>query len=486
MTVNNESVTDKTESKIDHIEATDSSQASSESNTDFIKRYNRKLDIRILPFLFLLFFFSFLDRSNIGNAAIAGLQKDIHLSGNAYEIALGIFFVIYMLVELPAAWIFKWMGPRYFFSISIFCFGFSTIGLGFVRTASQLYAIRCLLGLFEGGLTPCLYIYMAMYYRRWDIQRRVCWFYIAAPLSSAFGGLIAAGAGKIQTTHYAGWPWIFFLCGMITVFVGFVCIILMPNLPAQCKFLTLAELRITAIPGDGTAQVVEDLEVERFSWRKAKQGLLDMNTLCIAFMSLGLYANVYAYALFSPTIIKSFGFSVIDSQLISVPPYILGCISVIVQSYLSDYTRLRLPYFVGSALVQAVGWILQLSCTTTTPRYFGLFLLTFGAYGAVPPMATLIINNVGPYYQRATATSICTATGTVGGIITSFTFVAKNKYQGSAIQLGLCVFTAIWACILMWWVRSENARRSRGERDYRLSKPEDQLGSRHPRFVLAM
>lgn len=456
-----------------------------------VKRYNRKLDIRILPFMFLLFFFSFLDRSSIGNAAIAGLQQDVKLSGNQYNIALALFFVIYGVVEIPASWVFKWIGPKYYFSATIFCFGICTICLGLVKSSAQLYAIRCLLGFFEGGLTPCLWIYMAMYYRRFDIQSRVAAFYISAPLSSAFGGLIAAGAGQIRTSNYKGWPWIFFIEGATTVVVGIFCFLLMPNLPTQCKFLSDEERKVPSLQVDGRSNAREDFESEKFSWRKIKQGLVDWNTVCLSLASTGLYANIYAFSLFSPSIIKGFGFSTINSQLISVPPYIAGCIAVLTTSFISDRVRLRAPFIIGCCISQAIGWVLQIACNSTGPRYFGLFLIAMGVYSGIPPLGAWLANNMSPYYPRASAISMSGLCGTAGGIITTFTFmtVNGNKNQGGAIQLALSLWVIACCCALMAINWKENKLRAAGGRDYRLHNgkiPEHELGSRHPRFIYTM
>ena len=471
-------------------------RASSDSQHDVAaieaeKRYNRKLDVRILPYCFLLFFFSFLDRSSIGNASIAGLTKDIKLTGVTYNIALALFFLVYMLVEIPTAWVFKWMGPRYFFSASIFCFGICTVCLGFIRTPGQLYAIRCLLGFFEGGLTPCLYVYIAMYYRRYHMQRRASILYIAGPLSNAFGGLIAAGAGEIKVSHYRGWPWIFFIEGPITILVGVIVFWRLPNFPSECKFLTAQDLEYARYLSVGDGSGMQNVEKETFAWRKVKQGLVNWNTVCIALGSVSVYCNVYAYSLFSPSIIKAFGYKTINSQLLSVPPYIAGVISVLIVCQMSDRMKIRAPFALGATVVQAIGWILQLACKGVGVRYFGLFLIAIGAFSSVMPFATWIVANVHPYYPRMIATTCTTAMGTAGGIIATFSFVSLkgSRTQGSAINLGMCCWTMIMICLLFWRNRVENKARAEGKRDYRLQQgwkiPEEELGSLHPHFVLS-
>ena len=110
---------------------------------------NRKWDFRILPVLFMIFFSSFLDRASIGNASIAGISKDLNLKGHAYNIALALFFIVYLLVDVPATWLFKIVGRGRFLSASVFFWGCTTFGIGFITNDAQLYALRCLLGMFH-------------------------------------------------------------------------------------------------------------------------------------------------------------------------------------------------------------------------------------------------------------------------------------------------------------------------------------------------
>lgn len=470
---------------IEHSET--SPEHSLEENLPVDDTLNRKYDLRILPWLFLIYLCSFMDRASIGNAAIAGLFTDLKLQGKQYEIALALFFICYMIVDMPAAWIFKFVGPRLFLGLSILSFGICTVGLGFVKTASQLYAVRCLLGLFEGGLTPCLFLYLGLFYRRFDTQRRVAIFYISAPLSGAFGGLLASGLGEISVGNYNHWPWIFFIEGAFTILVSIASLILLPNFPSQCKFLSPEELaRAKLRAGDSGDGTDHGLEKEKFSWRKARQGLLDWNTILLSLASIGTYCNVYAYSLFSPSIIKGFGYTTLHSQLLSVPPYIAAVISILITSHFSDRLRMRGPFMLGACGVQAIGWIIGVTAKGTGVRYFALFLCAIGAFSEIPPLTVWLSNNLHPHYARATGLSLSVTMGTIGGIITTFTY---NPQTGNYVQLGMTSLSALCAGTLMWINFRENRLRARGGRDERLTDgkiPVHELGSRHPQFKLSL
>lgn len=125
------------------------------------KRVLRKLDVRVLPVLWLLFLFSFLDRTSIGNASILGLKADLNLSSLAYSQALALYFLFYILAEVPATLVLKKAGPKVWLPVMTAAWGIVTITIGFVQSAEGLFAVRCILGMAEGGLLPCMVLYLS-------------------------------------------------------------------------------------------------------------------------------------------------------------------------------------------------------------------------------------------------------------------------------------------------------------------------------------
>lgn len=155
--------------------------------------------------------FSFIDRSNIGNAAIAGLRRDLDIqSGTSFNVALLVFYATYIAVDVPSNWIIKRVRAGVYLPALITAWGVVCTCMGFVKSFSALVACRLLLGLFEGGILGGVIIYLAMFYRRHQMVLRCGLFYSAAPLSGAFGGLLASGLGQISHGGYDNWPWIFF------------------------------------------------------------------------------------------------------------------------------------------------------------------------------------------------------------------------------------------------------------------------------------
>jgi MFS family permease len=295
--------------------ALNSDLASYIENPELDARVNRKFDFRILPWLFGIWLFSFIDRSNIGNARIAGLTTDLGIStGTSFNVALLVFYIPYIIVDVPSNLLVKKVRAGIYLPSLITAWGVVCMCMGFVKSYAGLIACRLLLGLFEGGILGGVIIYLAMFYRRHAMMLRNGLFYCAAPLSGAFGGLLASGLAKIEVGWYDRWPWIFFgeciqdmvsrmlgltmwiVEGAMTVIFGIVCFFFMPDTPAAAKFLTeeekewaLLRMRIDA-GGSSIAAAVED---EKFDWYWAKMALKAPQTYFCAIIWFFLLVPLY-------------------------------------------------------------------------------------------------------------------------------------------------------------------------------------------------
>lgn len=154
--------------------------------------------------------FSFIDRSNIGNARIAGLTTDLDMRGTMFNVALLVFYIPYILVDVPSNLLLKKFKAGIYLPSLITVWGIVCCFMGFTKSYAGLIVCRLLLGMFEGGILGGVIIYLAMFYRRHEMLLRSGLFYCAAPLSGAFGGLLASGLAQIEVGGYNKWPWIFF------------------------------------------------------------------------------------------------------------------------------------------------------------------------------------------------------------------------------------------------------------------------------------
>lgn len=169
------------------------------------RRITRKLDRRLMPWLFGLWLLAFIDRSNIGNARIDGLAEDLHLDSNKFNIALAVFYVPYICYDVPSNLVIKHFRAGYYLPTLLIAWGIISLCTGFVKSYAGLLVARFFLGFAEGGLLGGMLVYLAMFYRRHQLLYRITLFYCAAPLSGAFGGLLATGLAEIHANGYNGW-----------------------------------------------------------------------------------------------------------------------------------------------------------------------------------------------------------------------------------------------------------------------------------------
>jgi MFS family permease len=164
---------------------------------------------------------SFLDRTNVGNARLFGLEASLHMKGLDYNVALAAFFPTYVLAEVPSNMMLKRFGASFWLTFLMVVWAIIVLAMGFVQNFSGLLAARIFLGLAEGGLFPGVSFYISNWYRRHECGYRFSLFFSAATAAGAFGGLLAAAIGKMAGLGgRTGWSWIFIIEGLLTLVVA--------------------------------------------------------------------------------------------------------------------------------------------------------------------------------------------------------------------------------------------------------------------------
>ncbi|CAO2649150.1 Nn.00g100990.m01.CDS01 [Neocucurbitaria sp. VM-36] len=454
------------------------------------KRLNRKFDLHILPWLFGIWLFSFIDRSNIGNARIAGLTEDLHMTqGTSFNVALLVFYIPYILVDVPSNLLVKKLRAGIYLPSLITAWGLVCTFMGFIQSFAGLVVCRLLLGMFEGGILGGVIIYLAMFYRRHEMLLRSGLFYCAAPLSGAFGGLLASGLAQIEVGGYDKWPWIFFIEGAVTVVFGIICFFFMPDTPAAAQFLNdeekewaLRRMRLDA-HGSSTAAAVED---EKFSWYWVKMALKAPQTYFCSFIWFFLLVPLYSFSLFLPTIISGMGYRSTTAQLFTVPPNMAAFITVLLTAYFSDKIKNRGYFIVAGSVLGICGYIMMLVAKTNAVRYAGTFLVAIGVFQGSPMIMGWASNNLAPHYVRAVGIGVLISLANCSAFIGTFIYLQRDapKYRlGHSVSLGALVLTLFLALAQIMYLGWENKKRDKGERDDRLLQENvERLGHRHPSF----
>ncbi|OIW33654.1 MFS general substrate transporter [Coniochaeta ligniaria NRRL 30616] len=452
----------------------------------------RKIDRRIVPLVTVLYLLCFLDRVNIGNARIQGLSRDLDLDkGVRFNWALSIFYIIYLLFEVPSNIVLKRIGPRFFLPLLVVGFGLVSMCTAFVTSFAGIMVARSFLGVFEGGAMPGMAFFLSTFYRREELLFRIGIYVSAASMAGAFGGLLATGLSKIPPWGAEGhivheWRNIFFFEGIITMIVGLLAPIWMPDSPETAPFLNAREKHIAA------ARLVIEHKAnpaEHVTWQHMKRAIFCIHNYTCALGFFLINITVQGLSVFMPTILNDLGWTAIKAQLMTVPVYAAACLVAIAIAYVSDKTKRRGVYLASFSTLAVVGFALLRWHTDPNIRYMAVFFVCVGAFPGGPGFLSWAINNSAGPAVRAVSSGYVVTLGTVGGIVATWTYTKNDapKYPtGHTINLcgQICVvILSIWGILYCKW---ENRQRAAGKRDRRLDglspQQEMDLGYRHPNF----
>ncbi|KAK6379530.1 hypothetical protein LTS17_006448 [Exophiala oligosperma] len=447
-----------------------------------------KIDLNLIPITFLLFLCAFIDRINIGNARIQGLEKDLNMHGSDYNIALFTFFVPYILLEVPANLVLKNVRPSVFISTIMALWGVVTVCQGVTQSFAGLVVCRVIIGALEAGFFPgCLYL-ISMYYKRYELQFRFNLFFSASIIAGAFSGLLAyAIAHMAGIAGYGGWRWIFILEGIFTFVVAVISYWIIPDWPETAKFLKSdeRELLIRRLALD-----VEDATMSHWNKTAAKRVFGDIKIYLGIAMYIGIVTTSYSGALFTPTILKQLGWTSIHAQVMSIPIFVVATVCALTTAVLSDKLHHRFSFIIFGCVVATIGYVILLNIhrVAVGVRYFALYLIISGGYIAQPITLVWVSNNMSGHYKRGVSSAMMVGFGNCGGIIASNMFItseAPEYHLGYGLGLALVWLCVVSAIILLFYIKKENALRDQGRRDDRYDLPEDEkrnLGDDHPAF----
>ncbi|KAI0068665.1 MFS transporter [Artomyces pyxidatus] len=496
-------------------------------------RVLRKLDSHILPPLALIWLANFIDRTNVGNARIAGLQTDTHLKGNQFNAGLAGF--THFWASEASNWVLKKIRPNRWLPFLIFIWGIVTTLSGLIQSFGGLVAVRIVLGACEGGILPGIILYLSTIYKRHELQLRVGIFYASASLSGAFGGLLATAILKMDgVSNLAGWRWIFILEGIATCMISLLSAAVLPATLETAGFLTEQErsfavnrfrsdewpaarvltkesplspkhdpekvgeearTEVYAAPSPSPSEPPVILqESEQFEWREVIRGLLDIQTWLTGFGYFGIIVSLYSFSLFLPTIIAGLGFSGEKAQLHTVPPYVPATVLTVIVAYISDRYKLRGPLILICLPVTIAGYILAIAATTNEARYAAVFLIATGLYPSAPCILSILPNNSGGHYKKATTVALQLAIANTGGFVATFAYTpdqAPRYVRGHSIILAFVCMAWIMVAANVVYCMRENKARAAGRRQHNIDAYNDlwesgrtraPIGDRHPDF----
>ncbi|KAJ8469795.1 hypothetical protein ONZ45_g16774 [Pleurotus djamor] len=404
----------------------------------------RKIDLRLIPWLSLLYLLSFLDRTSIGNAKLYHLEDDLHINDDQYLLTLTIFFFSYAIFEVPSNVFLKRLRPSIWLSGLMLLWGVMMTLQGIVTNYGGLLGMRWLLGMFEAGLFPGVNYYLSCWYKRSEFGLRAAIFFSAATVSGAFGGLLAAAINNMDGVGgKPGWSWIFILEGLITVVAGVMSFWIIQDFPDNAKFLTEAERTVVIRrlqSDDQFSAAGENLRME-YIWKS----LLDWKTWVSMMVYAGCDMPLYAFSLFLPSIINQLGYQATPANLLTVPVYVFACIITCCVGFVADRWGHRGLLNIGFLCLGGAGYIILIASRNAALSYFAVYLATCGIYPVIPNTIAWVSNNVEGSYKRSVSLAMTISFGNINGAVSSNVYRSEDRP---------------W-----FFLARENQRRDRGERD---------------------
>ena len=406
---------------------------------DEITRIYSKVTWRLIPFLFICYVASYLDRINIGFAQLQ-MKQDLGFSDAVYGLGAGIFFFGYFLFEVPSNLLLEKIGARKTLLRIMVVWGTISACMMFVKTPMQFYIARFLLGVFEAGFFPGIILYLTFWYPSGRRGRIIALFMSAIAIAGIIGGPLSGWIMNdlAGTNGWKGWQWMFLLEGLPTIVLGVLVLIILDDHPDDAKWLTAREKEIL---DHNLEEDQRGLDVAHH--HSLGQAFRDPKIYILSFAYFTFICGVYAISFWLPTIIKSFGVTdPLRIGLWTTIPYIAGAIGMVVISKHSDQTLERRWHAALSGFIGGAGLV----ASSFLPGNLGLALValsiaTIGILSTMPlfwAMPTAYLSGT----AAAGGIALINSLGLIGGFVSPFV-IGWIKTSTGSVNYGLYFITAL-------------------------------------------
>ena len=413
----------------------------------------RKITWRLIPFLMLLYLVAFLDRINVGFAALT-MNREIGLTPEMFGIGSGVFFLGYFAFEVPSTIILHKVGARFWIGRVMITWGLVSIAMAFMRGPISFYVLRFLLGLAEAGFFPGIILYLSYWFPADHRSAVTAWFMAAAPIAGFIGSPLSGALLQLHgVAGLHGWQWLFLVEGAPAVVLGVVTFAVLSDRPATAAWLSDDERQwlLGAIErGDAG-----------FAGRRhsAWRSLTDWKVLALALAYFGTSAGLYTIGFWAPLIVKGLGFSSFRVGLLVAIPNLVAVVGMVLWSRNSDRTGERYWHAAIACLIAAAGMGLAGGAgSSAVLALTGLSLTAFGVSAAKPPLwslPTTFFAGTGAAASIGLINSLGTLGGFVGPLMIGAADQASGHFtRGLYLVGGTLVLSALTILILRWICRT--------------------------------
>ncbi|KAI1879224.1 hypothetical protein JX265_002178 [Neoarthrinium moseri] len=417
------------------------------------RRLTNKIDLKVIPIMGLLYLICFLDRTNIANARLAGLEKGLNMPPAGFNTALWIFYIPFVLFEVPSNWLMalKWIKPNIFLGAQMLILGVLAMCQGFTRSYEGLLVVRFLMGVVETGLPAGAGLLIASYYRKKELSLRFALFFAFGQSGSCFSGLLAYALMDFNgASGLAGWSWIFIVEGLVTIAFSAFVFVFTPHFPAQDRWLSKEDqTQLLARPqldkGDEKSHMV------KVGWPKIvldyKIWLLTVLFFC-ADMSAGSLSS------FNPTILSQLGWTERRAQVMTIPVWIIGIVGALTTTLLSGRLNTRWPFILPAIVVSILGWILHLKqVDPPAVRYLAQFAISLGTFVQMPMYIGILTANLRGRAHQSFGTAVLLGIGNCANFVSSNVFIsAQSPHYPVGFGTGLAITVLSFPIMLLTMV----------------------------------
>ncbi len=394
----------------------------------------RKATRRLIPFLCLAYAVNFLDRVNIGFAALH-MNKDLGLSPSVFGFGAGIFFLGYIAFEIPSNLALQRFGARIWIARIMISWGIIACAMALVRSETGFYVMRFLLGVAEAGFFPGIILYLTYWFPAENRARIVALFMAAVPLATVVGGPVSGALLEMRgVLGLAGWHWLFIIEGVPAILLGLAALFVLRDKPGQADWLTKDEASALEAALHAEAETTKVVGYSDLSAALTRPRVLALGLLYFL-MVIGLYGIGF----WMPQVIQTFGLDPVQIGFLTAIPYLFAAIAMVLWGRHSDRTNERrwhiaLPLFLAAA---AFGW--SAYSGPLLPTMIALTLATLGFYAAFGPfwsLPTALLTGTGAAAGLALVNSMGNAAGFAGPYIVGLLKQATGSFSAALLVPG--------------------------------------------------
>jgi ACS family tartrate transporter-like MFS transporter len=418
------------------------------------ERARRRISLRVIPYVFILYIIAFLDRVNVGYAALQ-MADDLGFSAEVFGFGAGIFFFGYVILEIPGSVIVERWSARKWIARIMISWGILAIMMAFVRTSTQFYWVRFLLGAAEAGFFPGLIVYLSHWFRYEDRAKAVALFMAAIPVSNLLGSPISGLLLGVHWLNQPGWRWLFIVEGIPAVIFGFVTIYYLTDWPREARWL----------PDDEKQWIIQELEREKKERKAVRQismwqALHHRDVLLLVGAYFFATVGFYGLNIWMPTLLKqASGWSDLKVTVVAMIPHLAGLVSMLLVGASSDRTGERRWHAASAMVLGGVGYVLVIMAGGNPLLVVAAFcVVAAGVDGYFPgfwPLPTAFLTESAAAASIGLINSFGNLGGFVGPYILGYVRTATNSFN---IGLALLAVSMVLGAACVLSVRSHAQR----------------------------